>query len=128
MTDWEQRLNDTEPLASFGRVIRAGSEVIESAGPSAPLGATCRLGVRSGEVLLADVVGFRDGRLLRQGNFVVCLELVECELGAPLPAPRHIVIGAAAGGRYEPMARDQLPSAPPLPVVRRHRPEKMRGI
>jgi flagellum-specific ATP synthase len=46
-----------------GRVLDVTGLVVEATGPAAPIGATCRVAAPRGE-LLAEVVGFRDGRTL----------------------------------------------------------------
>ncbi|MFQ5829759.1 MAG: hypothetical protein ACE5JD_11480, partial [Candidatus Methylomirabilia bacterium] len=59
------RLTADRLLQARGKVVRVVGLVIEATGPAVPIGELCRVGVRgSPDGALAEVVGFRDGRLL----------------------------------------------------------------
>jgi flagellum-specific ATP synthase len=64
--DLKQRLRDFEITRSNGRVEQVVGLVIESSGPSASVGEACWITPASGtgEPVLAEVVGFRQHRVL----------------------------------------------------------------
>ena len=53
-----------EALRSFGKVSRVVGLVAEGSGLDAPLGAVCHMLTEDGRSIAAEVVGFRDGKLL----------------------------------------------------------------
>lgn len=58
-------LRECEPMQTFGKITKVVGLVAEGAGIKAPLGAVCHmLPDDGGESVAAEVVGFRDGRLL----------------------------------------------------------------
>jgi len=59
-----ERVTREALLAPSGKVSKVVGLIIEATGPSAAVGDLCRVDVCRGEPVLAEVVGFRDGRLL----------------------------------------------------------------
>ncbi len=57
-------LSEAKTMASSGRVSEVAGLVIESIGPSALIGELCDVHVGRSEVIQAEVVGFRDNRVL----------------------------------------------------------------
>ena len=57
-------LANVDPLRRGGRVTDVVGLVIEATGPAAPVGALCDVATRDGSTIPAEVVGFRDGRVL----------------------------------------------------------------
>src|SRR6185295_20245760 len=53
-----------EPAPVIGQVTRVVGLLVESTGPAASVGEICEVRGQHGPVLLVEVVGFRDGRLL----------------------------------------------------------------
>ena len=53
-----------EALHSFGKVSKVVGLVAEGSGLDAPLGAVCHILPESGKSIAAEVVGFRDGKVL----------------------------------------------------------------
>jgi flagellum-specific ATP synthase len=92
------RLTREALLAPHGKVAKVVGLVIEATGPPAPVGDLCRVTRSRGEVVLAEVMGFRDGRLL-------LMPLGEMDGVAPgadvelLGAPLAIRMGPSALGR-----------------------------
>jgi flagellum-specific ATP synthase len=58
------RLDALDPLQMRGRVTDVIGLVVEGSGPGAPVGSLCRIGEDAERGLLAEVVGFRGGRVL----------------------------------------------------------------
>jgi len=59
------RLGPEQLARPRGKVLRVVGLVIEATGPAVPVGELCRIGVPgSPDGALAEVVGFREGRLL----------------------------------------------------------------
>lgn len=83
---------------SFGRVARVIGLVMESIGPSASVGELCEIILQSGERRPAEVVGFRDGRLL----LMPIGEIHGISPGCPVYAtgePLRVSVGAGLLGR-----------------------------
>jgi len=57
-------LERLDPIRSTGEVVRMAGLVIESLGPLAAVGDFCEIQVSGGRILRAQVIGFRDGRVL----------------------------------------------------------------
>jgi flagellum-specific ATP synthase len=94
-----ERLTRDALLRPLGKVVKIVGLVIEATAPSAALGDLCRVDVaRSGETVLAEVVGFRDRRLL-------LMPLGEMEGVAPgahvtlLGRPLDVPVGGGLLGR-----------------------------
>ena len=64
--DWfEKRLDQTDTIEKSGRILNVNGLVIESEGPEVALGEVCRIeSPRSGESAPAEVVGFKENRVL----------------------------------------------------------------
>jgi len=116
-----QRLHGAGPV---GRVAKVVGLTVESQGPPAALGEACAITTRGGKETLAEVVGFRDGR--------VCLmpweQLEGISVGATVRStgrPLEIPVGPEVLGRIlDPLGRplDDLgpinPRATKKPMVR----------
>lgn len=62
---FRMQMQGLKPVERIGRVAQVTGLVIESDGPNVGLGEVCRIGARdSGEGIYAEVVGFRDHRVL----------------------------------------------------------------
>jgi flagellum-specific ATP synthase len=61
---YRDRLNSLNGAGPVGRVLKVVGLTVESQGPPAALGEACTIATRGGRQTLAEVVGFRDGRLL----------------------------------------------------------------
>jgi len=59
-----QRLDDIRPVKIHGRVCRAVGLTIEGTGPVSSIGQSCHIVSPEGEFVEAEVVGFRDNRVL----------------------------------------------------------------
>ncbi len=100
-------LRDVNLLSYQGFVVRVSGMTIESSGPKVGLGELCRINIRNGKSVLAEVVGFQDGRLV-----LLPLEHIEgISPGDTVTArstPRHIhlsedVLGRVLNGLGEPI-------------------------
>lgn len=100
-------LQDVSLLSCQGFVVRVSGMTIESSGPKVGLGELCRINIRSGNSVLAEVVGFQDERLI-----LLPLEHIEgISPGDTVTArstPRHIdlsenVLGRVLNGLGEPI-------------------------
>ena len=126
------RLTRDALLAPSGKVAKVIGLVIEATAPAAAVGDLCRVGAVAGGAVLAEVVGFRDGRLL----LMPLAEMDGVAPGAPvtpLGAPLRIPVGPALLGRVldglgQPMdgrgplrTTSWMPSraVPPDPLTRR---------
>ncbi|KUK13721.1 MAG: flagellar protein export ATPase FliI [Synergistetes bacterium] len=58
------RLREFEPIKVNGKVTRVVGLVVESKGPEASIGELCEIRLKNGKVVKAEVVGFRDERVL----------------------------------------------------------------
>lgn len=61
---WQQRLQTINENPRFGRVVQVIGLGIEADGPDASVGEVVEISARGGQTLLAEVVGFRSGRVL----------------------------------------------------------------
>ncbi len=59
-----QRLDDIRPIKVHGRVCRAVGLTIEGTGPVSSIGQSCQIISPAGDCVEAEVVGFRDNRVL----------------------------------------------------------------
>jgi FliI/YscN family ATPase len=64
LAPWVEAAGRFQPTVTFGKVVRAGGDVLESLGPPCGLGDCCVVARHGGEPLLAEVVGFRGSQLL----------------------------------------------------------------
>ena len=124
-------LQDVNLLSYQGFVVRVSGMTIESSGPKVGLGELCRINIRDGKSVLAEVVGFQDERLI-----LLPLEHIEgISPGDTVTArstPRHInlseqVLGRVLNGLGEPIdgkgflvggERQALDSASPSAMTR----------
>ncbi|MCL6636893.1 MAG: FliI/YscN family ATPase [Alicyclobacillus sp.] len=61
---WAEALRKAPVYRMYGRVLKAAGLTLESAGPPARVGELCRVLAGDGEVCQAEVVGFREQRLV----------------------------------------------------------------
>src|ERR1700744_1445626 len=61
---YQERLQRLHGAGPVGRVAKVVGLTVESQGPPAALGEACAITTRGGKETLAEVVGFRDGRVL----------------------------------------------------------------
>jgi flagellum-specific ATP synthase len=107
-----QRLNGSGPV---GRVVKVVGLTVESQGPPAALGEACSISTRDGRETLAEVVGFRDGRVL----LMPWEQLDGISPGAAVRStgrPLQVPVGQAVLGRIiDPLGRplDDLGPLPP---------------
>ena len=59
-----QRLDEIRPIKIHGRVCRAVGLTIEGTGPVTSIGQRCQIFSPAGDHVEAEVVGFRDNRVL----------------------------------------------------------------
>ena len=57
-------VNRTEPIRRIGRVVEMVGLLVESEGPAAAVGDFCEIRLAAGRLMRAQVVGFREGRML----------------------------------------------------------------
>jgi flagellum-specific ATP synthase len=107
-----QRLNGSGPV---GRVVKVVGLTVESQGPPAALGEACSISTRDGRETLAEVVGFRDGRVL----LMPWEQLDGISPGAAVRStgqPLQVPVGPAVLGRIiDPLGRP-LDDLGPLPA------------
>jgi flagellum-specific ATP synthase len=137
-----ERLRAADPYRTTGRVAEVIGLVIESIGPEAEVGELCLIGDQRRRAVLAEVVGFRDGRTLlmplgdltgiKPGDPVV-------GAGRPLTTPvGRPVLGRVLDGLGNPIdegppldggsrriERRPLGAVPPGPLVRRPIDERL---
>jgi len=91
-------LETVDLMSCQGYVVRVSGSTVESAGPMVGLGELCGIHIRDGRRALAEVVGFKDDRL-------ILLPLQHIEGISPGDAvtarttPRHIMLGEEVLGR-----------------------------
>jgi len=112
---YQERLQRLHGAGPVGRVAKVVGLTVESQGPPAALGEACAITTRSGKETLAEVVGFRDGRVLlmpwEQLEGISAGALVR-STGRPLQIP----VGKEVLGRIlDPLGRplDDLGPLPP---------------
>jgi flagellum-specific ATP synthase len=107
------RLRMADPYRTMGRVAEVIGLVIESTGPEAEVGELCLIGDSRRGAVMAEVVGFRDGRtLLMPLGHVAGIKPGDPVVGAghPLTAP----VGSAVLGRVLDGLGNPLDDGPPL--------------
>jgi len=57
-------LQDVNLLSHKGSILRVAGLMVESNGPAVGLGQVCRIHIRNGKTVLAEVVGFKEGHLI----------------------------------------------------------------
>src|SRR3990167_5545090 len=95
---FHQALGSVDLMACQGTVVRVVGSTVETAGPVVGLGELCGIHLRDGRRVLAEVVGFRDDRLI-----LLPLEHIEgISPGDAVTArttPRHLRLSENALGR-----------------------------
>src|SRR3954451_8332885 len=133
---FSRRLRTADPYRTMGRVAEVIGLVVESTGPDAEVGELCLIGDDRRERVLAEVVGFRDGRTMlmplgeltgiRPGDPVVGAgralnaPVGDAFLGRVLDGLGNPIAGGEpldAAGRY--VERRPLDATPPAPLARR---------
>ncbi len=136
LAQYAERLRMADPYRTMGRVAEVIGLVVESTGPDAEVGELCLIGNDRRERVLAEVVGFRDGRTMlmplgeltgiRPGDPVVGAgrslraPVGDAVLGRVLDGLGNPIDGGEpldAGGRY--VERRPLDASPPSPLLRR---------
>jgi len=112
---YRDRLNRLNGAGPAGRVQKVVGLTVESQGPPAALGEACTIATRGGRETLAEVVGFREGRVL----LMPWEQLDGIQPGAPVRStgrPIQVPVGPAVLGRIlDPLGRP-LDDHGPLPV------------
>jgi flagellum-specific ATP synthase len=102
---YRDRLNRLNGAGPVGRVQKVVGLTVESQGPPAALGEACTIATRGGRETLAEVVGFRDGRVL----LMPWEQLDGISPGAFVRStgrPMQVPVGAAVLGRIiDPLGR-----------------------
>lgn len=102
---YRDRLNRLNGAGPVGRVQKVVGLTVESQGPPAALGEACTIATRGGRETLAEVVGFRDGRVL----LMPWEQLDGIQPGAPVRStgrPLQVPVGPAVLGRIiDPLGR-----------------------
>jgi flagellum-specific ATP synthase len=136
LAPYAERLQTADPYRTMGRVAEVIGLVVESTGPEAEMGELCLIGPEGRDRVLAEVVGFRDGRTLlmplgelvgiRPGDTVVgagkalTTPVGDAVLGRVLAGLGNPIDGLEpleAGGRF--VERRRLDGKPPPPMLRR---------
>ena len=102
---YQERLSKLNGAGPVGRVVKVVGLTVESQGPPAALGEACSISTRDGRETLAEVVGFRDGRVLLmpwEQLDGICPGAAVRSTGCPLQVP----VGNAVLGRIvDPLGR-----------------------
>src|SRR6476646_2216556 len=112
---FSRRLRAADPYRTMGRGAEVIGLVVESTGPDAEVGELCLIGDDRRERVLAEVVGFRDGRTM----LMPLGELTGIRPGDPIVGGEPL----DAAGRY--VERRPLDAAPPGPLTRRPIDERL---
>ena len=119
----------TEP-GPVGRVAKVVGLTVESQGPPAALGEACAITTRGGKETLAEVVGFRDGRVL----LMPWEQLEGISAGASVRStgcPLQVPVGPEVLGRIlDPLGRplDDLGPLPPRHAQEEHRARRAESL
>ncbi len=112
---YRERLRTLHGAGPVGRVAKVVGLTVESQGPPAALGEACTIATRNGRETLAEVVGFRDGRVL----LMPWEQLDGISAGASVRStgcPLQVPVGEAVLGRIlDPLGRP-LDDLGPLPA------------
>jgi flagellum-specific ATP synthase len=131
---YTDRLNKINTIKQSGRVVQIIGLVVESIGPAVSVGDLCRIeNPETGEKIKAEVVGFRDNRILLMplgpiagitpGSIVVSTgEQLRIPVGEEL-------IGRVLGGLGQPIdgkgpilsTKTRIIDSPPIPALKRNR-------
>ncbi len=126
------RIQGAQTMVKVGRVIQAAGLIIESEGPALSLGEVCEIrSPRSGSTLTAEVVGFRNSRLLlmpfgEPQNVYPGSEVLAKESASSVPVGRELIgriidgLGRPIDDRGSLIASEMrgLRSDPPNPLTR----------
>ena len=117
---YQERLTRLHGAGPVGRVAKVVGLTVESQGPPAALGEACAITTRGGKETLAEVVGFRDGRVLlmpwEQLEGISAGALVR-STGCPLQIP----VGLEVLGRIiDPLGRPLDDLGPLAPHQKKH--------
>ena len=127
------QIQRTPILGKTGRVVHAAGLIIESDGPALSLGEVCEIrSERHGSTIAAEVVGFRESRLLLMPygdlqNIHPGCEVVACDHHSRTPVGPAL-IGRILNGMGQPIdnrgplktsSTGNLRNAPPNPLLRR---------
>ena len=117
---YQERLTRLHGAGPVGRVAKVVGLTVESQGPPAALGEACAITTRGGKETLAEVVGFRDGRVLlmpwEQLEGISAGALVR-STGCPLQIP----VGQEVLGRIiDPLGRPLDDLGPLAPHQKKH--------
>jgi flagellum-specific ATP synthase len=130
---YADRLNRTSTIKQFGKVTQVVGLVIESAGPAISIGRLCNIENHDGSRIMAEVVGFRDDRLLLMPygringiNPGAIVTSTSDQLRIPVGAS---LIGRVLGGLGQPIdgkgpvttGVTRPVESSPIPVLRRRR-------
>jgi FliI/YscN family ATPase len=130
---WVSSLDGIDPLRWSGEVTQIVGLVVESRGPAAAIGDFCEIRTREGRIIRAQVIGFRDGKVLsmpleetgglRLGDSIVARS------GSGLAPVGPGLLGRVLDGFGEPIdggppvtpeAHYDLYQPPPNPLEREH--------
>jgi flagellum-specific ATP synthase len=130
---FRDQIRQTATLGKTGRVVQAAGLVIESDGPALSLGEVCEIrSQRHASTIAAEVVGFRDSRLLLMPygdlqNIHPGCEVAACDHHSRTPVGPSL-IGRILNGMGQPIDNrgplkasytGSLRNAPPNPLLRR---------
>ena len=133
LSRWEAALSGIELMRWRGVVSDVTGFVIESKGPSSPIGGFCEIKTSSGKTIRTQVAGFRNGRILS----IPLEEIAGLEPGDPIYArseDAQVAVGPGLLGRVldgfgkpmdggppiEAAAKYELFATPPGPLEREH--------
>ncbi len=108
-------LKEIEPVTICGRVRRVVGLVVEAEGPSVSVGGLCEIEVQNGKSILAEVVGFREERVLLiplgdpRGIEPGSKVFLRSEQGVPVG---EALLGRVLDALGEPLDQRPLPSLP----------------
>jgi flagellum-specific ATP synthase len=130
---FRNQIRETTTLGKTGRVVQAAGLVIESDGPALSLGEVCEIrSPRNGATVAAEVVGFRESRLLLMPygdlhNIHPGCEVTACDHHSRTPVGSAL-IGRIINGMGQPIdnrgplkaaSTGSLRNPPPNPLLRR---------
>ena len=104
---YQERLQRLHGAGPVGRVAKVVGLTVESQGPPAALGEACAITTRSGKETLAEVVGFRDGRVL----LMPWEQLEGISAGASVRSTGRPLADSGGKGSAGPDSRSARPSA-----------------
>ena len=130
--DWlEQRIEKAEPCEKSGRILNVNGLVIESEGPEVALGEVCRIeSPRTGESAPAEVVGFRENRVLlmplgTMNDLHPGCRVVTSQEDNDVPVGENL-LGRVLDGRMQPIDGQGLLIAPTTGKLKNAPPHPMR--